>query len=320
MCKNKLYTNMIEDHFTLEPLSRREAWCWLLEHSNLSGEYREISASVRTLAYSWRWHRSKVERFIKTLKDLCVIETDIKRGKTIIAIVTHLNKDAQKDQENAITTSRILKPSTQKSQEVIQRDKKQEDSDMQPLSRQSRDSFALHCETRASHTNQRVFEDKPLKNETNTRHIQDSFNELAKITKEKNQKKKTKILKEKNTLLESTKKENCRQVLVTTEQVTVELVAEFARILELSDQEVAWELCKFKDYWLSRTRKPPINAVAAFRNWLRNSVEFKRKRRVYEQHNKNEATKSSFERFLAGSVRAVAELEKHRLDKEVIWN
>lgn len=49
--------------------------------------------------------------------------------------------------------------------------------------------------------------------------------------------------------------------------------------LGLSDDEVDWELGKFRDYWLSASRnarKKDWNA--AFRNWCRRAIEFRRER------------------------------------------
>ena len=57
----------------LEAFSKREALNWLTNKANAS----EINLSIRHIAKIWNWHKSKVERFIKFLKENALIETAI---------------------------------------------------------------------------------------------------------------------------------------------------------------------------------------------------------------------------------------------------
>jgi hypothetical protein len=75
---------------------------------------------------------------------------------------------------------------------------------------------------------------------------------------------------------------------------------------------IAWELEKFKDYWLSTRKKPPKDGVAAFRNWLRKSLEINNKYGgKIGQFNRKSEQSTSFERFLAGGARALANVSEN---------
>lgn len=68
--------------FLLEPYSKNEAWKWLSER--ITGG--DVSISIRQMAYIWKWHRSKVERFIALLKKEAMIETKICARKLVISL------------------------------------------------------------------------------------------------------------------------------------------------------------------------------------------------------------------------------------------
>jgi hypothetical protein len=158
--------------------------------------------------------------------------------------------------------------------------------------------------------------------ETFSRQNQDnpSFSDPEFQKKEKNQKKESfevYSIKEKYSPYGRVKKENCKSLQIGVEQVSADDVSEFASGLAIEPMQLEWELGKFRDYWLSSCKELPKNGVAAFRNWLRKSIEFKKERGNYERFGKTRSTKTSFERFLAGGVRAVAELERDRLDRKV---
>lgn len=83
---------------TREPLSRREAWLWLLSAATwkaksvfVDGKRIELSRgqlaySIRFLADQWRWPKSNVARFLDLLKTDTMIGTQSGSGITIITI------------------------------------------------------------------------------------------------------------------------------------------------------------------------------------------------------------------------------------------
>lgn len=78
--------DLCHSYFDIEPFSRREALYWLVEQCKQA----KLFTSIRSLAYLWRWHKSKVERFIKALKNETLIETEIRSGKTLITLVKQM--------------------------------------------------------------------------------------------------------------------------------------------------------------------------------------------------------------------------------------
>lgn len=83
---------------TKKPLSKLEAWIWLLGDAAWKGRSRiidgkkielkrgQISHSIRFLATAWRWSKTKVERFLETLKNEDMIGTETGTGLTVITI------------------------------------------------------------------------------------------------------------------------------------------------------------------------------------------------------------------------------------------
>jgi hypothetical protein len=91
------------DHevFRGDPLCVRAAWVWLIDKAawkptktNANGhviELRrgELLASVRFLATAWKWHRSRVERYLTSLSREGMIETEARHGINIITICNY---------------------------------------------------------------------------------------------------------------------------------------------------------------------------------------------------------------------------------------
>lgn len=237
-------------YFSNEPFSRREAWSWIISNQG--------QLSIRYLASKWKWHRSKVERFLKMLKSKSLIDVKIESGKTTITTADQGHREAE------IKASYETYSST----------------DM-PLER-----FAKHIETDGMLNNTAIKPTSSYKNETESRQHQ-----LKKKEKEKKQKKDKK--EEKNPLYERVKKEEHFEQLRLKDVVGL--------IPGFSNEILAWELDKFKDYWRAKYGKPPKDCIAAFRNWLRKSIEFKGG--INERDNRNKPT--SFERFIAAGAKAL---------------
>ncbi len=98
--------------------------------------------------------------------------------------------------------------------------------------------------------------------------------------------------------------------------------------------DVEWELEKFKDYHRYTNKKPPKDAVAAFRNWLRKASEnnhsINEKKLKFGEpgydHYQNKTNKKSintcrqttgFERFITGGIRALDKFKRSGLEREV---
>jgi hypothetical protein len=271
----------------LKTYSDREAWAFL------QNQGPELLCSIRTLATTWKWHRSKVERFLKSLKAEMLIETGIKLGKTLI--IMRQNRDAFRD-SNEISVE-------QDNSMIEETDKK--------IARQNQDSF------------------------------DDSFSDFPnfKEEKKKRSKKRKEEIKEKPLLKEGKKEKKINQFFINDSdnqneiQVLKELLSRQPKhrpdsivaedVIDWAEKnlpktiDLEWELEKFKDYHRSRPKKPPKDAVAAFRNWLRRATELQNvnlRRNNYEHYNNKTAKNNDLERFFAGGIRALDSISRSRLD------
>lgn len=81
-----------------EPLSRREAWMWLISEAAWKPHRRRIGGraidldrgqyvgSLRFIASKWRWSEPRVRRFLATLILECMIDAKTDAGVTVITI------------------------------------------------------------------------------------------------------------------------------------------------------------------------------------------------------------------------------------------
>ena len=274
----------------LKTYNEREAWVFLQAQGS------ELLCSIRTLAITWKWHRSKVERFLKSLKAEMLIETGIKSGKTLI--IMRQNRDAFRD-GNEI--------SVEQDNSII------EETD-EKIARQNQDSFGDN------------FSDFP------------NFKE----EKKKRSKKRKEEIKEKPLLKEGKKEKKINQFFINDSdnqneiQVLKELLSRQPKnrpdsvvaedVIDWAEKnlpktiDLEWELEKFKDYHRSRPKKPPKDAVAAFRNWLRRATELQNanlRRNNYEHHNNKTSRNNDLERFFAGGIRALDSISRSRLDWQI---
>lgn len=88
-----------------DPLSKGEAWLWLIEHARhaatkfdaagtiITVDRGQLATSLRRLAEAWKWSKSSVDRFLSRLKtgtgDGPMIETDIGTGQIVITICNY---------------------------------------------------------------------------------------------------------------------------------------------------------------------------------------------------------------------------------------
>jgi hypothetical protein len=317
--------NQFELEFINTPYSKREALNFLIAHGP------EFSCSIRELASIWKWHRSKVERFLKALELKTLIETQVRSGKTVIKVKTN------NDFANNFLSTHPDKSETKIETNILNLD--QENS--------SRDNFEDKNETPLAKVIQHLSENS----ETKSKQFQDTF--APEEEKKKRSKKRKEEIKEKTFLKESKKEkkfsenktDQANQVLVISKSITDESSEESMEVLEeistklpvvkrqpnsvTAEDVIDWaeaylpksvtidierELEKFKDYQRIKNTTTVKDAVAYFKNWLKKAAEFKQRKlknepiggnyhECFKQQNKQARTE--FERFFAGGVRAL---------------
>ena len=267
MGKNTILTPDIS-YFNDERFSRREAWNWLISHPE--------AISIRSLALRWRWHKSKVERFIKTLKIKALIRTEIEGGKTLIIINDRRGLPG-------------FKPSKKKPHDTTTKPKPPEDgSTSAGMAAGVKHYWAIGPIQFSGPW--------PIWGQNN-------FKKKEKEKKEKNQKKNKKEKKEeKNPLYERVKKEENFEKLVLED--VIDLIPGF------SNEELSWELDKFKDYRRTKYSRGPKDCLAAFRNWLRKAIELKGAR-----NERNEQSQKGFEGLSAAGAAEIAGSAGGRLER-----
>ncbi len=274
----------------LKTYSDREAWVFL------QSQGPELLCSIRTLATTWKWHRSKVERFLKSLKAEMLIETGIKLGKTLI--IMRQNRDAFRD-GNEI--------SVEQDNSII------EETD-EKITRQNQDSFGDGSSDFPNFKEEKKKRSKKRKEEIKEKPLLKEGKKEKKINQffinDSDNQNEIQVLKE---LLS-------RQPKNRPDSIVAEDVIDWAEKNLPKTIDLEWELEKFKDYHRSRPKKPPKDAVAAFRNWLRRATELQNvnlRRTNYEHHNNKTAKNNDLERFFAGGIRALDSISRSRLDWQI---
>jgi hypothetical protein len=84
-----------------DPLTRREAWLWLISEASWKPRVKRIGAavielargqlahSIRFVAEAWRWPKSNVARFLAALKTEAMIGTETVHGLTVVTICNY---------------------------------------------------------------------------------------------------------------------------------------------------------------------------------------------------------------------------------------
>lgn len=106
-----------DDAFEDEPYTEREAWEWLIANAawepvtiNIKGnpfklEIGQLSHSIRFMGDKWKWHPSKVKRFLDKIKKWEKIETATETGQNLITICNYKKYQFKRDRsETAIET------------------------------------------------------------------------------------------------------------------------------------------------------------------------------------------------------------------------
>jgi hypothetical protein len=320
MCES--YPKTAFAYFADEAFSKREAWCWLIKNATNG----KICGSIRYMAAKWKWHRSKVARFIHKLEIETLIETAIKRGKLAITICNYESFVLSAIKKETISEAQAETCSRQNQDKAVlvkqERDRNehgqsQENSSLsassKTFSRQEQDGFGFG-DIRDNGNKCKAQEYPTLTGYTETISRQIKDTEWKKEEKKKSTKKrKQEKIKEKNIPYRDTKKEKIA-AFVPVQLVTESDVEEWVEQNLPIPIDLSWELGKFKDYWLTAQRKPPKNAIAAFRNWLRKSVEFKHAGAKSALFNQNRS--SGIQNFIAAASELAAKYAGQRLDKD----
>lgn len=132
---------------------------------------------------------------------------------------------------------------------------------------------------------------------------------MIEVLKEKKQKKNLSF-KEKNIPYRDIKKESFQDSLLRIDQVYSGNAEAVGKKLSVSSTEIEKELKKFRNYWSAPDRRKPKSGLAVFRRCLRKAIEFRNGRKSYAQICKSKTSKSCFERFLTGGVRAIGMIEQ----------
>jgi len=300
--------------FINEPFTEREAWNWLLE--NVSSEYK---LSIRSLAKTWQWSEAKARRFIHKLSTNALIDARSDALGTTITICNYVfikdkNKLCSTGSDAPIDAASIISAKIYQidahNDAVSDAGITQGTEGLQPKSIAPNDA-----------SNDAVKTLEILKKKTK---------------KEKNQKKEKKEYteKEKNTPYRGLKKEKDKYQIkaspagsklsirqIKFQEVTIEMVLEWANANMPSTINLEWELGKFKDYWLSTSKKPPKDGLAALRNWLRNAKDYQQQKGTSNgkyQANKPERS-AGLHNFLKAGASLADKYERDRLDREAIW-
>jgi hypothetical protein len=326
MCKSYPKANFA--YFEEESFSKREAWCWLVENAHNC----EIHCPIRYMASQWRWHRSKVERFIKRLKNETVIETAIKAGKLVITICnyeTFTVKAIKAVTSDATPIETVLRQNQDK---VILNSRMQDRSDNG--TDQGKPDSSTIVETNSSQEQDSIFEVVQAQDKNcwlgsqEISALQSShepgLRQFPDISAEKEEKKKStkkrkeEKIKEKNIPYRDTKKEKNRN-FVPVQLVEKSDVEDWANHTLPISVDLDWELGKFSDYWLSSRRKPPKDGVAAFRNWLRKGIEFKNYGERNGKWNHRSERTNGVQNFLSAGAELAAQYARSRLDRCHAW-
>lgn len=273
---------------SIKSYSERESWAFLQTRGP------EFTCSIRTLAAIWKWNRSKVERFLRVLKEEMLIETGIKSGQTLI--ILRQNQDTSGDKNEVALTP--LNPCIEENIEEISR--RTQDSFAEVL------NFKEEKKKRSKKRKEEIKEKTPLKGGKKEKK---NYSDQVVLSSSESSNE-TQVLKE---ILSQKPK-------IGPTSVVAEDVIDWAEKNLPKTIDVEWELEKFKDYHRSRPKKPPKDSITAFRNWLRRATELQNKNLggFKYGHNNNKTTESTdIERFFAGGVRALDYLARSRLEWEI---
>lgn len=117
------------------PFSEREAWIWLISEASWKPRERRIgttlvridrgqlAGAIRFMAEAWKWHRSKVERFLKRLSNRGMIMTQTETG---ISLITIRNYDIyQTKNDKAETPARHVRDTAETNEKKGEKKKKE---------------------------------------------------------------------------------------------------------------------------------------------------------------------------------------------------
>lgn len=87
--------------FKSEPFTEREAWLWIIGYARyrrgvvrvgdalVEVERAELACSLRFMAQAWKWHDSRVRRYLSRLKKMEMISSKTDAGVTVISVCNY---------------------------------------------------------------------------------------------------------------------------------------------------------------------------------------------------------------------------------------
>ncbi len=332
--------------FAKEAFSKREAWSWLIDKAVKAESQIQVNSTLRSLAKEWRWHKSKVERFLKILVKEDFIRIDIKDGYTVIVIAQNsyqqiLKSDTSFGSRDKIETEVETKSETASAQEIhgVEENSKtlsetvtetilgqyQKNDDFSEIEKKEEKKKRTKKRKEEKYTKEK-YSLKGIQKERYEdfeNHSKDSFLLIEPLPIQSGQ---TELMNDsitnKTSLKSLEKKIDLQKGRKTVEQVEVDDVALWAEnnLPASAEINLEWELGKFQDYYRASSTRLPKDGVAAFRNWLRKATEFKKLKQSKTGENLDGRYKNyynrpyepglkestGFERFLAGGFRAIS--------------
>ena len=325
------------DIFAKEAFSKREALDWLINNKMNFNDHGLLSVSMSSLANEWKWHKSKVARFLNFLRREVLIDT-----------VSDTTGDTASDTAQPHKNQQIEKINETVGETPIDTDLAIF-CDKTLFIKQNLDDCDTAIDTLVSLDLQAFQTSQETETDTNLEQNRDKSDDerLEKEEKKKRSKKRKEEIKEKPLLKEGKKEKKINQFFINGSdnpneiQVLKELLSRQPKnlpdsivaedVIDWAEKnlpktiDLEWELEKFKDYHRSRPKKPPKDAVAAFRNWLRRAIELKNKNLSRDSnkylggndngYNQNNATWSpDIERFFTGGIKALDSISRSRLE------
>lgn len=132
------------DHavFNDEPLTQREAWIWLIMEASWKPRARrvgsvvvqtlrgQVASSVRFMAGAWKWTPAKVQRYLKRLEKMEMIQSQADTGVTVVTICNYDEyQSGGKAADTGPIQDRYRTDTNEKKDEIREEGKREDDAD-----------------------------------------------------------------------------------------------------------------------------------------------------------------------------------------------
>lgn len=254
------YRDILENDplFYSQTFTNREAFLWIISNAKDHG----ISVTVNLLSAKWKWHTSKVKRFLNKLHTENWICKEIRSGNLYLTISDQLVASNRPVQRHSDTRFH---------------------DDREPCSNQKRTDLEWIADIRADNRPDKTLILREI--EANSELQASQFQGKEEKKKRSKKRKEEDFIKEKITPMGFKKEkmlfdsfqnldlknsaspsaDSPKPCKVPMHLVQVSDVEQWAQANLQVDLDLNWELGKFQDYWLTARKKPPKDGLAAFR-------------------------------------------------------